>query len=69
MSRLGPWMSIYFVALVVFGNYIMLNLLICILLEGFEDTDENAVNEEMDGVKVVLKKRNFAQCSHRPSVA
>lgn len=35
MEKKGPWSALYFVALMIFGNYILLNLLVAILVEGF----------------------------------
>ena len=35
MSRTSAWASLYFVALMTFGNYVLFNLLVAILVEGF----------------------------------
>lgn len=35
MSRTTPWAALYFVALMTIGNYVLFNLLVAILVEGF----------------------------------
>ena len=35
MSRTSPWAALYFIALMTFGNYVLFNLLVAILVEGF----------------------------------
>lgn len=35
MERTSPWAALYFVALMTFGNYVLFNLLVAILVEGF----------------------------------
>ena len=35
MERTGPYAALYFVALMTFGNYVLFNLLVAILVEGF----------------------------------
>ena len=35
MEKTSPWSTLYFIALVIFGNYVLLNLLVAILVEGF----------------------------------
>ena len=40
MDRTSAWASIYFVALMTFGNYVLFNLLVAILVEGFSTEDE-----------------------------
>ena len=43
MERVGPWASLYFLLLMVFGNYVLFSLLVAILVEGFSETaDEPA---------------------------
>lgn len=36
MASTTPWASLYFVALMTFGNYVLFNLLVAILVEGFQ---------------------------------
>lgn len=40
MSRTSAWASLYFVALMTFGNYVLFNLLVAILVEGFQESKE-----------------------------
>ena len=35
MANTNAWASLYFVALMTFGNYVLFNLLVAILVEGF----------------------------------
>lgn len=35
MSKTSHWAALYFVALMTFGNYVLFNLLVAILVEGF----------------------------------
>lgn len=35
MERTSPYAALYFVALMTFGNYVLFNLLVAILVEGF----------------------------------
>uniref|UniRef100_A0A3B4DQD5 Ion transport domain-containing protein n=1 Tax=Pygocentrus nattereri TaxID=42514 RepID=A0A3B4DQD5_PYGNA len=36
MASTSPWAALYFVALMTFGNYVLFNLLVAILVEGFQ---------------------------------
>ena len=40
MERTSHWAALYFVLLMTFGNYILFNLLVAILVEGFSKQDE-----------------------------
>uniref|UniRef100_T1JBM2 Voltage-dependent T-type calcium channel subunit alpha n=1 Tax=Strigamia maritima TaxID=126957 RepID=T1JBM2_STRMM len=40
MERTSHWAALYFVALMTFGNYVLFNLLVAILVEGFSAEDE-----------------------------
>jgi len=35
MSKTSAWASLYFIFLMTFGNYVLFNLLVAILVEGF----------------------------------
>lgn len=35
MEKTSPWSAIYFIVLMVFGNYILINLLVAIFVEDF----------------------------------
>lgn len=43
MEKTGPFASIYFILLMVFGNYVLFSLLVAILVEGFSEVSD--VNE------------------------
>jgi Ion transport protein len=43
MEKTGSWSALYFIALITFGNYILLNLLVAILVESFS----NEVNPQV----------------------
>jgi len=38
MSHTTPWAALYFVTLMTFGNYVLFNLLVAILVEGFQES-------------------------------
>uniref|UniRef100_A0A7E4V1W1 Voltage-dependent T-type calcium channel subunit alpha n=1 Tax=Panagrellus redivivus TaxID=6233 RepID=A0A7E4V1W1_PANRE len=40
MAQTTPWAALYFVALMTFGNYVLFNLLVAILVEGFQESKE-----------------------------
>ncbi|XP_062989625.1 voltage-dependent T-type calcium channel subunit alpha-1I isoform X2 [Elgaria multicarinata webbii] len=49
MASTSPWASLYFVALMTFGNYVLFNLLVAILVEGFQaegDANRSYSDEE-----------------------
>lgn len=46
MASTSPWASLYFVALMTFGNYVLFNLLVAILVEGFQAEVTAAQAEE-----------------------
>jgi Ion transport protein len=35
MAKTSAWHSLYFILLMTFGNYVLFNLLVAILVEGF----------------------------------
>lgn len=41
MERTNHWSAIYFVILMTFGNYVLFNLLVAILVEGFSSQDDH----------------------------
>ncbi|CAI4233228.1 unnamed protein product [Auanema sp. JU1783] len=61
MAQTNPWAALYFVTLMTFGNYVLFNLLVAILVEGFQeskveekrqlenDTAFNPENSAIDG--------------------
>ena len=46
MHYTSEWAALYFVALVTFGNYVLFNLLIAILVEGFSTDDVSLNNSQ-----------------------
>ncbi|XP_051994917.1 voltage-dependent T-type calcium channel subunit alpha-1H-like isoform X1 [Xyrauchen texanus] len=49
MASTTPWAALYFVALMTFGNYVLFNLLVAILVEGFQaegDANRSDADEE-----------------------
>ncbi|XP_039740786.1 voltage-dependent T-type calcium channel subunit alpha-1H isoform X3 [Pteropus medius] len=58
MASTSSWAALYFVALMTFGNYVLFNLLVAILVEGFQaegdanrsDTDEDKTSTHLEEV-------------------
>uniref|UniRef100_UPI00398F71E0 voltage-dependent T-type calcium channel subunit alpha-1G n=1 Tax=Pristiophorus japonicus TaxID=55135 RepID=UPI00398F71E0 len=48
MASTSPWAALYFIALMTFGNYVLFNLLVAILVEGFQ-TEEVPKREDASG--------------------
>ncbi|XP_053094644.1 voltage-dependent T-type calcium channel subunit alpha-1G isoform X12 [Pangasianodon hypophthalmus] len=48
MASTSPVAALYFIALMTFGNYVLFNLLVAILVEGFQ-TEELAKREDLHG--------------------
>ncbi|KAK7113083.1 hypothetical protein V1264_012439 [Littorina saxatilis] len=46
MHHTSNWASLYFIALMTFGNYVLFNLLVAILVEGFSTEDEDKKKEK-----------------------
>ncbi|XP_047738832.1 voltage-dependent T-type calcium channel subunit alpha-1G [Hyalella azteca] len=44
MEKTSHWASLYFVALMTFGNYVLFNLLVAILVEGFSAEEEKKLS-------------------------
>ncbi|CAF1400942.1 unnamed protein product, partial [Rotaria sp. Silwood1] len=56
MTKIGPWSALYFIVLIVVGNYILLNLLVAILVESFSNVQEDITtnsNKSTDRLKKV----------------
>uniref|UniRef100_A0A8C2A0C7 Calcium channel, voltage-dependent, T type, alpha 1H subunit a n=1 Tax=Cyprinus carpio TaxID=7962 RepID=A0A8C2A0C7_CYPCA len=55
MASTTPWAALYFVALMTFGNYVLFNLLVAILVEGFQaegDANKSDADEEKRSLKM-----------------
>ncbi|XP_048088342.1 voltage-dependent T-type calcium channel subunit alpha-1G isoform X6 [Alosa alosa] len=48
MASTTSWAALYFIALMTFGNYVLFNLLVAILVEGFQ-TEEVTKKEDLQG--------------------
>ncbi len=48
MEKTSPWAALYFVALMTFGNYVLFNLLVAILVEGFSSERVEREQKERD---------------------
>lgn len=65
MRYTSHWAAIYFIALMTFGNYVLFNLLVAILVEGFSDDEVNV--SSTDGSKTGSdNSRIEKQKSYRP---
>ncbi|XP_060127859.1 voltage-dependent T-type calcium channel subunit alpha-1G isoform X3 [Zootoca vivipara] len=48
MASTSSWAALYFIALMTFGNYVLFNLLVAILVEGFQ-TEGDATKSDSEG--------------------
>ncbi|XP_076122841.1 voltage-dependent T-type calcium channel subunit alpha-1H [Alosa pseudoharengus] len=58
MASTTPWAALYFVALMTFGNYVLFNLLVAILVEGFQAEGDACEKSEADDEK---RSSNFEE--------
>jgi hypothetical protein len=56
MEKTSHWAALYFVALMTFGNYVLFNLLVAILVEGFSAEVRNYL---IQNLKIFSKKNNI----------
>ncbi|XP_018092078.2 voltage-dependent T-type calcium channel subunit alpha-1H isoform X2 [Xenopus laevis] len=69
MASTSSWAALYFVALMTFGNYVLFNLLVAILVEGFQaegdatrsDTEEDKASGNFDEELEKLKELRAAE--------
>lgn len=47
MAQTTPWAALYFVLLMTFGNYVLFNLLVAILVEGFQESKEEERKQQV----------------------
>lgn len=60
MRYTSHWAAIYFIALMTFGNYVLFNLLVAILVEGFADEEEERQSSKLsNSPKKKLKVPEF----------
>ncbi|XP_048869527.1 voltage-dependent T-type calcium channel subunit alpha-1I isoform X1 [Brienomyrus brachyistius] len=78
MASTSPWAALYFVALMTFGNYVLFNLLVAILVEGFQaegdanrsysDDDRSSCNfDDTDKQKDPLQLSDPKLCALTPN--
>lgn len=60
MSQTTPWAALYFVALMTFGNYVLFNLLVAILVEGFQESKEEE-KRQLVRVLLIFFLKNFQE--------
>ncbi|XP_055678127.1 voltage-dependent T-type calcium channel subunit alpha-1G isoform X3 [Lutzomyia longipalpis] len=61
MEKTSHWAALYFVALMTFGNYVLFNLLVAILVEGFSsERNERREREQRELVKK-LREENLSE--------
>nr|XP_006811385.1 PREDICTED: voltage-dependent T-type calcium channel subunit alpha-1H-like [Saccoglossus kowalevskii] len=65
MSKNSPWAALYFIALMTFGNYVLFNLLVAILVEGFSAEDDpkkkdsqSEIDDDSSSDEDILPKNN-----------
>eukprot|EP00198_Chlamydomonas_reinhardtii_P012109 XP_001701446.1 voltage-gated Ca2+ channel, alpha subunit [Chlamydomonas reinhardtii] len=61
MRTLSPWASLYFVCVILIGNYLVFNLFIAILLDNLQFTDELRKEDE----RTEARKANKSSASRR----
>ena len=59
MRKTSHWAALYFVALMTFGNYVLFNLLVAILVEGFSNQVRQAASLYVLGVTTLLLESNL----------
>ncbi|XP_072414330.1 voltage-dependent T-type calcium channel subunit alpha-1G isoform X1 [Chiloscyllium punctatum] len=69
MASTSPWAALYFIALMTFGNYVLFNLLVAILVEGFQ-TEEVQKREDASGqlscIQLPVDSSGKDEEEHRP---
>jgi hypothetical protein len=59
MEKTSHWASLYFVALMTFGNYVLFNLLVAILVEGFSSEVSNNSRTALSLRYHILEKLSY----------
>lgn len=65
MAKTSHWAALYFVALMTFGNYVLFNLLVAILVEGF--SSERNERREREQREMARRKMSMMDQSGRES--
>ncbi|CAH1794430.1 unnamed protein product [Owenia fusiformis] len=50
MAKTSAWAALYFIALMTFGNYVLFNLLVAILVEGFSGNEDKSQKDNDESV-------------------
>ncbi|KAH3871517.1 hypothetical protein DPMN_034720 [Dreissena polymorpha] len=61
MEKTSAWAALYFVALMTFGNYVLFNLLVAILVEGFSSEEEEKTKRResiKSKLEIILETNN-----------
>ncbi|KAM6897420.1 voltage-dependent T-type calcium channel subunit alpha-1G isoform 7-T7 [Xenentodon cancila] len=68
MASTSPVAALYFIALMTFGNYVLFNLLVAILVEGFQtEGDASKTGSEIDSVARSMEDVNGSKKDLSPS--
>ncbi|CAF3048488.1 unnamed protein product [Rotaria sp. Silwood2] len=59
MKKTSPWSALYFIALMIFNNYILLNLLVAILVESFPSAKEDGRTNSKNSTNRLDKADQF----------
>ena len=63
MEKTSSWAALYFIALMTFGNYVLFNLLVAILVEGFS-TEVNKFSPFLKLLLCVNYSHRMSQKNH-----
>lgn len=74
MAKTSHWAALYFVALMTFGNYVLFNLLVAILVEGFSsernerrEREQREMARKMSVILESIKRQNMEDGSRSVS--
>ncbi|KAK2714147.1 hypothetical protein QYM36_008650, partial [Artemia franciscana] len=68
MEKTTHWSSLYFIALMTFGNYVLFNLLVAILVEGFSAERVERIEREQRNIEKLEAKQGLSEPSHNPQL-
>jgi len=46
VAEFGPWVQVYFIEMIVFGNFLLLNLFLAIVLQNVHEVETNRTDAE-----------------------
>lgn len=70
MEKTSSWAALYFIALMTFGNYVLFNLLVAILVEGFSTEDEPKKLEDRiraDAIQAIVSQEAVSAAKRKSS--